>query len=358
MKERINKPLWDEKRGRWVLAVQREGKRRYFYSSTHGRAGQRGCNRKADAWIQDGLEGGRQRVQAVYSDWLKELQKTTSQGNWKPLVVRWRNWFLPSIGLKRVEQLTDNDLQQVVNAAAAAGLSRKTLQNMCADARAFCKYCRRCKLSNLNPEFLTVPAGARLKGKKVLSPADIATLFRVDTTEMRGKTVYDKYIGAYRFAVLTGLRPGELIGLRWKDIDGDTVRIQRAVNVYNEQTRGKNDNAVRAFTLPPLARAVLDKQRELTGKEESIFCINSEHTLYGRWRKYCSVNGIAPISLYELRNSFVSAVKQLPAGEVKDLVGHSADMDTFGQYSHIMEGDSARTAEEVNAIFAKLIITA
>lgn len=166
MKERINKPLWDEKRGRWVLAVQREGKRRYFYSSTPGRAGQRECNRKADAWIQDGLEGGRQRVQAVYSDWLKELQKTTSQGNWKPLVVRWRNWFLPSIGLKRVEQLTDNDLQQVVNAAAAAGLSRKTLQNMCADARAFCKYCRRCKLSNLNPEFLTVPAGARLKGKK------------------------------------------------------------------------------------------------------------------------------------------------------------------------------------------------
>lgn len=261
MKERINKPLWDEKRGRWVLAVQREGKRRYFYSSTPGRAGQRECNRKADAWIQDGLEGGRQRVQAVYSDWLKELQKTTSQGNWKPLVVRWRNWFLPSIGLKRVEQLTDNDLQQVVNAAAAAGLSRKTLQNMCADARAFCKYCRRCKLSNLNPEFLTVPAGARLKGKKVLSPADIATLFRVDTTEMRGKTVYDEYIGAYRFAVLTGLRPGELIGLRWKDIDSDTVRIQRAVNVYNEQTRGKNDNAVRAFTLPPLARAVLDKQR-------------------------------------------------------------------------------------------------
>ena len=62
--------------------------------------------------------------------------------------------------------------------------------------------------------------------------------------------------------------------------------------------------------------------------------------------------------MYELRHSFVSAVKQLPAGEVKDLVGHSADMDTFGQYSHIMEGDSARTAEEVNAIFAKLIITA
>ena len=67
--------------------------------------------------------------------------------------------------------------------------------------------------------------------------------------------MHDDFIHAYRFQVLTGLRPGELVGLRWADVKGGTVFISRAVNVLGEQTRGKNDNAVRAFVLSDLARA-------------------------------------------------------------------------------------------------------
>ena len=61
------------------------------------------------------------------------------------------------------------------------------------------------------------------------------------------------------------------------------------------------------------------------------------------------------VSLYELRHSFVSAIKTLPAGEVKALVGHSQDMDTFGQYSHALTGEDVQTAQAVNAVFMKLL---
>ena len=44
--------------------------------------------------------------------------------------------------------------------------------------------------------------------------------------------------------------------------------------------------------------------------------------------------------LYELRHTFVSVVKTLPAGEVKGLVGHSQDMDTFGVYGHTLTGEA------------------
>ena len=47
----------------------------------------------------------------------------------------------------------------------------------------------------------------------------VKVLFSVETRTYYGKLVFDEYIYAYRFAVATGLRPGELIGL-WYQCSG------------------------------------------------------------------------------------------------------------------------------------------
>ena len=200
-----------------------------------------------------------------------------------------------------------------------------------------------------------MPAGARLKGKKVLQPSDLITLFNVDTTLYKGQTVPDDYINAYRFQVLTGLRPGELVGLQWGDIQGNTVHVQRAVNVRGEVTKGKNQNAVRSFVLSRMARRVLDDQRQITGRQESVFCILTEYNYYWRWKVYCKANGLTVVTPYELRHTFVSVVKTLSAGEVKGLVGHSLDMDTFGVYGHALTGEAEATAEAVEGTFLKIL---
>ena len=208
MSKRTNTAVWQEAYSRWRVAVQKDGQRRYFYSSTPGRTGQREANRKADAWLEDGIGAKVGRVEDVYKLWLEGLKQTTSASNYEPIESRWRTWVLPIIGKKRVNALTDADLQAIVNKAAAAGKSRKTLQSIAGDLRAFCKFCRKAKLSTYLPEDVQIPAGARLKGKKVLQPDDLVKLFSIDTTLYRGKRVHDDYINAYRFEVLTGLRPG------------------------------------------------------------------------------------------------------------------------------------------------------
>ena len=355
MSRRTNSAVWQEKFSRWRVAVQKDGQRRYFYSSTPGRTGQREANRKADAWLEDGVGVKAGRVEDVYKLWLEGLKQTTSAGNWEPVESRWRVWVLPIIGKRRVNALTDADLQTIVNKAHAAGKSRKTLQLLAGDLRAFCKFCRKAKLSTYLPEDVQIPAGARLKGKKVLQPDDLVKLFSIDTTLYRGKRVHDDFVHAYRFEVLTGLRPGELLGLRWADIKGSTVNLSRAINVKGIETRGKNENAVRSFVLSDVARAVLEAQRAITGHCESAFCLETERRYYKRWKVYCAANDLQPVSLYELRHTFVSVVKTLPAGEVKELVGHSEDMDTFGIYSHTLTGEDIATAQAVNAVFLKLL---
>lgn len=353
MGKRTNTARWTGKM--WRIDVQQDGKRKSFYSSRPGRTGQREANAKADAWLDDGIAARAPKVADAGKLWLHEVEVTTCTTNYRPTESRWRNWILPAIGTLRVNKLTDQDLQEVINNAYTTGRSRKVLKLLAADMRAFCKYCRKAKLSAYIPEDLKIPAGARYKGKTILQPSDLVKLFNVDTTSYRGQTVQDEYINAYRFQVLTGLRPGELLGLDWADIHGNTVNVCRSINIIGEETRGKNENAVRSFQLSTLARHVLEEQREATGGVGSVFHILNEQQYYRRWKAYCTANGLTQCSLYELRHTFVSVVKTLPAGEVKDLVGHSEDMDTFGVYSHALTGDAEHTAQAVNGVFLQVL---
>ena len=185
MSKRTNTAQWEEKYQRWRIAVQKDGVRKQFYSSTPGRTGQREANAKADRWLDDGIGVKARRVEDLYQEWYATVVKTTGTGNQRNVESRWRTRILPAIGRKRITGLTEQDLQDVVNDAYSDGLAKKSLQSLCADMRAFCKWCRAKKLTTFHPEGLHVPAGARPKGKKVLQPDALITLFRVDTTLYR-----------------------------------------------------------------------------------------------------------------------------------------------------------------------------
>ena len=180
-------------------------------------------------------------------------------------------------------------------------------------------------------------------------------LFNSDKTTYRGEVCTDPYIHAYRFIVLTGLRPGELLGLRWSDIAGRVIKLQRAVNIYGEVTQGKNRNAVRALAVSTMALRELEQQKELTESQSSVFGISNQALLCDYWHRYIAYNHIAPCSLYELRHTFVSVAKKLPEGMVKSLVGHSENMDTFGTYGHALDGEASEVAAAIDKIFSGIL---
>ena len=246
---RVNTAVWIESSQRWRINVQKNGVRRSFYSSKPGRNGQREANRKADAWLDDGIEDQRVKVGAAY---LKFLDRTM--------------------------------------------------------------YYR--------------------------------------------KVVQDDMIHAYRLAVLTGLRPGELRGLRWQDVKRDRLELHQSTNCYSEITDGKNQNARRCVELSDLARMELEAQRRESGKVTRgtlVFDIPTAKQFEQHLARYCKYNNIPVCTPYELRHTFVSIAKVLPAGLVKSLVGHSEDMDTFGVYGHELNGDAQQQANALNSIFSRLL---
>lgn len=381
MGKRINTATWLENQQRWQLKVQKNGERRTFTSSKPGRTGQREANAKADAWLDEGIVSQNLRVFVLWQQFADTKLVSASQDAYEQTVKIGDNYVLPVIGQYKISDVTEAHLQNVIDLSFKKGclkkgykqrrpqslpLSKKTVLNIMNTEKAFIKYCRAVlKVTTLFPEMLHVPKSARYKGKNILQPEALQTLFTVDSTIMRGNRVFDSFIYAYRFQVATGLRPGELVGLQVGDIRPDnTVMIRRAENINGIQTNGKNENAQRNFVMSPQAQqAYKDQLRLLENNDISInlttplFQISCQHTYYGRWTKYLSSNEIPHISPYELRHTFVSIAKYLPSGQIKPLVGHSAAMDTFGQYGHKLNGDDEKTAEDIGNLFKKLIGT-
>ncbi len=248
--------------------------------------------------------------------------------------------------------MTDQDLQDVLDAACAAGRSKKTLQNLCADLSGLLKFARKCGYTSYRPEELSVPASARCKSRRILQPDGLITLLRSDETVRRGKPVKDEYIHYYRLAVLTGMRPGELLGLEWVDVDGSVVHLKQSRNTSGHLTEGKNENALRTVALSARAVQELDAQRALTGGRRRVFPDYLTEHVRRRWKVYCAHNGIPYCTLYELRHTFVSIAQGLPEGQLRSLVGHSRNMDTYGIYAHHVQGQEDRLSAALDDVFS------
>lgn len=353
--QRTNTAKWIESRGRWQINVQKNGTRRTFTSSKPGRTGQREANKKADDWLEKGLQTRQKTVESAYGEFLARAKKVTGKSNWRPMESRWTTWIAPRIGKRRLESLTVQQVQDILDDAKAAGLSRKTLANLMGDLNAFFKFCRQSGYTTFIPDGLAVPAGAPKKEKTILQPVDLVKLLNLNKIMYRGREIDDELVHVYRLAVLTGLRPGELLGLRWEDVRGDAVTVSGAINIYGENTRGKNDNAIRRFELSTIARREMDAQRALTGQLEYVVPRIREQYLLLRWRRFCDHNGITPVTLYEMRHTFVSIAQKLPEGQLKALVGHSRSMDTYGIYSHHVDGQDGETAARLDEVFADIV---
>lgn len=354
MAKRTNTAKWITGRERWQINVQKDGERKTFSSAKPGRAGQRECNAKADAWLENDIVPTNSKIEYLYKSFQDDVEQTASTMTKKHITSIGRVWIIPYIGNIRIAKLCDQDIQYILDKAASMGRSKKTIQDINATINKFLKYCRRKKWTNYRPEEVSIPASARLKGKSILQPDDFVKLMNCDTYKYYGTRVREPYINAYRFAVLTGLRPGELRGLKREDVCGRTVTVRGAINDYGEHTKGKNDNAIRRFVLSDMAYTVLQEHLSESEESEYLFDVPAASVYRKHWIRFCESNEMSRTTPYEMRHTFVSVAKNLPAGQVKSLVGHSKNMDTFGIYGHVLEGDEEELASEINVLFEKI----
>ena len=364
MTNRKNEARWVESAERWQINVQCRGVRKTFASSKPGRKGKLEAERKADNWLARGLADEHSKITLLLDMYLEDVKLRNGErsSSYRQTEQFVRLYIKPVIGAKRMSDLTAGDCQRVIDTAyRTKNLSKKTLQGIRAVISAFLKWARMNRKSALFVEGLIIPAGAKSSRRTILQPDALTTLFTTDTTVFHRVRRTEPLIWAFRFAVLTGLRPGELLGLQWADIRNGQYTIRRAINDRGDITTGKNANARRTGALGELAQYVLDQQRKAQAKSgisKWVFgdCDGfvPQHRYYSHWKQYCASNGITEgTKPYELRHTFVSVNDEMPDGLKQMVMGHSKSMDTEGVYGHEKRDDRQRAAAYIDEAFAQ-----
>ncbi len=162
----------------------------------------------------------------------------------------------------------------------------------------------------------------------------------------------------FRLAAYTGLRLGELIALRWEDIDFDTRRmvVHRAVSAGVEGST----KSWQARFLPladPAAEALerLQARGDYTAREDYVFCSRLGRRLdpsavRRRFKAARDAAGLRPLRFHALRHAAGSLIaRHADARFVQEFLGHSR-ITTTERYMHAKA--RPEDLERVNLAFA------
>ena len=198
----------------------------------------------------------------------------TSQGFFK-------NHIKPQIGSIPLAELTSLDLQKfykhlleggrvdrIEAKKKPKGLAPKTVRNIHQMICSAYNLAMEQKLVNKNPTQGCALPKVEHKEMKTLTADQLSAFFR----EAKETGVYELYY----LDLATGLRRGELLGLKWTDIDFDrgVLKIQRAISRQNgrvEEAPLKTKNAYRTLPLSADAIDVLKAQKNKVGSSEWVF---------------------------------------------------------------------------------------
>ena len=363
--ERRSEAIWIEKKGYWQIKVQKDGVRKGFTSSTPGRKGKHQAETKADKWLETGTES--MRFDAAWREFLNWQKEHNAEPTYIKHEQIGRLYIEPVVGRKCVADITPIIWQRCIDNGVKMGLSKRSCTNIRQTITTFLSYARRNRwdITPVLPGDLTISGKApEEKEKRVLQPDDIRLLFAEETFQRSNRTVTAWYIHAWRLLVATGLRRGELCGLKVDDIAGSVINIKRSINSLGQVTTGKNSNARRTIAKTEIVRGILTDQAAMLAthgiKSPWVFPdeygeMPSPNGVYKQWTAYARQHGMQ-LSLHEMRHTFISLAKaDMPLELLKATVGHSDSMDTFGVYGHEIDGERERAAGIVDDIFGKIL---
>lgn len=165
-------------------------------------------------------------------------------------------------------------------------------------------------------------------------------------------------------ALYAGLRRGELMALRWEDVDlaAGVIRVERA---YDDKGRVEIEPKSRAGQRAvPVVGALRDSlvEHEVRQGRSVGFVLGSTpdtpfqpSTLWRRARRAWKQAGLEPIGLHEARHTFASVLiaAGVNAKAITTYMGHASIQTTYDLYGKLTPGSEAEAAALVDAYLGR-----
>jgi integrase len=309
---------------------------------------------------------GRRSVADYLAGWLDVLP-ITGRRQTTITAYRWlvNSHIVPELGAIPLVDLTAPDIDRLYATMADKGLKLRTVRHCHA-------VLRRALADAVDKGVLPFnPAAAASPPKTSATRAPETACWTPAQTAVFLEQTRDHYLGAtIRTAAMTGLRRGELCGLRWEDVDLDAGTLavrQTIVTVAGQPTVSdvKSSYSRRTVDLDAGTVAVL-RRHQVTQKEYRLMAgpgwVDSglvftnpsgvgwhPDTVSGVVQRLIDQSGLPRITLHGLRHGHVTHLLAagVDAKTVSARAGHSSTSFTLDRYGHVLAGQGARAAAAV-----------
>ncbi len=369
-------PTIQRQRSRWVVRVAgydaATGRRRVRQLGTHETKRAAVAHQRA---IMDGRVGSDDETLSAYlrEVWLPSKDERVEVGTYDQ--YRWavEGHIIPLLGAVRLRDLTPEAVDRWVRAlvvaqdgerarlsATSARLVRKILSMSMEDA------VRRGRVPR-NPVSLTQPPKRSRTHRKLGWSLVEAQQF---LDGISGHRLY----AAFHLALVTGVRRGELLGLRWDDVDLDAAEIAVLQQLAVERGRPllkqlKTEASRRVIPIGRVTAGLLEHHRKLQTVEAeeagSAWEVSGLvfTTQLGGWidpnnfsrlmRELTASTGVPAITPKGLRHT-AQSVGRVVVGDDKvmqERLGHSDVEITLGTYTHVVDEQHRRAGELIASMF-------
>lgn len=349
--------IYQRKDGRWAGSMELgwpdgSRKRKYVYGRT--RAEVRTKLREVQRMVENGLNVGDEKmtVGRFAPLWLENIiegsMSTTTVENYKWAI---ESHIIPALGRKRLRTLRTTDVADLLKAMVKDGYKRNTVMRVRSVLAAIVNQaCAEGYTERNVVKLVPLPKAPEAKGRS-LTLVEAKTLLDVAESHPLGAAVV--------LMTMTGLRPGEALGLRWEDVDleAGVLHVRQALK---QRTKGrslqlgslKTPRSRRSIALPAQVSAALRTHRARQAEQrlragESwddlglVFTIASGKPIDPRnfrrtFTRITKSAGLGHWTPKELRHTAVSLLSHagVPIEQVGDVVGHDGVRMTATTYRH------------------------
>lgn len=297
----------------------------------------------------------------IYQNFSKPALRETTRAGYENCIYQ---HIIPSIGTIPLCKLSQNDLQQFYanlkkngrlqySETCGTGVSNRLVRACHARCRSALEKAVAENLITRNPSL-----GCKLPPKKgremqVLTPAEISR-FLAHAKE-------EGYYELFLLELSTGMRRGEILGLKWSDLNlsGGSLRIAREVVPAGGKIviqPPKTKNSIRTVVLPPYMVAILaDMKKSKTC--EWIFPSpvkegepRNPTAIHRRFKLILERSGCKNIRFHDLRHTFATMALEngMDVKTLSDMIGHISAETTLNIYAHITDTMRAQASVKID----------
>lgn len=300
-------------------------------------------------------------VGAYLTQWLEDYSKNLAQNTINGYRVNIEKHINTVIGDIFLDKLQPSDIDLIFKKMDNQNLSGTTQKYVYAVLRKAFKYAVKRRIIQVNVmDYVDCPTKEKFK-PTALNQAQMQTLQQ----HLKDTDIYIPII----LCMSLGLRRGEMLGIRWNDIDFEnkTVHIQRSLTPNKNGyvcSNTKTDNSNRVLTLPDFLYNNLLKLRDEQQKDNMYafdgYINLNEHgdvisasILQKKFKKALNDCKLPDIRIHDLRHSWATLMLQnsIPAKITSEMLGHSGIGITLDIYTHVLTDMQTPAIDVVSNVF-------